>query len=509
MVRRRAASRALACPLLLRLVFLTSALAGAAGFAGCGGDEPPGGAGSPPGSNPDAGLAAELDGSTSDDASSASSPDATSSVVDAGERDAGRSDGAVDGGTVDGSAVDGGAVDGGAVDGSAVDGGAVDGGAVDGGAVDGGAVDGSAVDGGVVDGGAVDGGAADGGAPDDRVAELDLGLVSLANGFSDALDFDLPDGLATFTVVIEGSENDYYIVSRLDGPTGVLVTDQESGDFGLPPFPAQYNSPNRVVSQREGIGTALFPNNPGVSVVGGHYTMTIAGVTAANQSPVDATVRVRVLLKVGDTSEGRLDLSLYFSGAAGLQADNAPSSTLVLGAIEQLRTIYAAAGIEIGTIAYYDVDARFRTIASMQGAGNDLNQLFQQSAGHGPGLHFFFVDRIENPLGFGTIGGVAGGLPGPPRSQGSTGAGVAVAVGFANDDAELLAHVMGHEGGHWLGLSHTQEIFFSIEDQLPDTVTGQAGRANLMYPEASASAGHQISPNQATVMRYHIETVNP
>ena len=339
--------------------------------------------------------------------------------------------------------------------------------------------------------------------------EIDLGRVSLINGFSDVLEFDLPADLATFSVVIDGSENGRYIVSRLEGPTGVLVTDQESGDFGLPPFPAQYNSPNRVVSLREGIGTALFPNNPGVAVAAGQYTMTIAGVSAANQSPVSELVRVRVLLKTGDTSAGRLDLSLYFSGAAGLQADNAPSSTLILGAIDRLRTIYGAAGIAIGTISYYDVDARFRTIASMEGAGNDLSQLFRQSAGRGPGLHFFFVERIDSPLGFGTMGGVAGGLPGPPRSQGSTGAGVAVALAFVNDDAELLAHVMGHEGGHWLGLSHTQEFFFSIEDQLSDTATGDAGMANLMYPAASASSGHQISPGQATVMRYHIETVNP
>ncbi|MBK8010901.1 MAG: hypothetical protein IPK13_06095 [Deltaproteobacteria bacterium] len=488
MLCRRAWYRALQFALVVSLAVLT----------GCGEDDPAAGAGL----KPDAETDRVLDGAISD-ATSVPVPDAANLGTDGSTADV-ESPSALDGGNGDAGSEgpDGGVVtaDGGVV---ADDGGVVtaDGGVV---ADDGGVV---TADGGVVadDGGVV----ADGGTPAERVAVLDLGLVSLTDGFSDSVEFDLPDDLATFTVVIDGSENDYYIVSRLEGPTGVLVTDQESGDFGLPPFPAQYNSPNRVVSQREGIGTALFPNNPSVSVAGGRYTMIVAGVSAANQSPVSATVHVRVLSKVGDTSQGRLDLSLYFSGAAGLQADNAPTSSLVLGAIEQLRGIYAAAGVEIGTIAYYDVDARFRTIASMQGAGNDLNQLFQQSAGHGPGLHFFFVDRIENPLGFGTIGGVAGGLPGPPRSQGSTGAGVAVAVGFANDDPELLAHVMGHEGGHWLGLSHTQEIFFSIEDQLPDTVTGQAGRANLMYPEASASAGHQISPNQATVMRYHIETVNP
>lgn len=342
---------------------------------------------------------------------------------------------------------------------------------------------------------------------------IDLGPIQLQNGASAPLGFELPTGLSSFMVVIRGDENAMYVVESLTGPTGTLVDDQAPSDvfdFLLGPFPAQYKSPNRVVAQREGISAALFPNNPNVSVSGGAYTMTIAGLRTDSQqgSPVTGTAQVEVLYKEGAVLTGRLDVGLYFSGAGGITAYTAPSDPLISAALEKLRRVYAQANITIGRVGYFDIDSSYQTISNLAGPGNQLNEMFKLSQTDQKGLHYFFVDRIESPLG-GVVGGVAGGLPGPASGQGTTGAGVAVALAAANGDAELLGHVMSHEGGHWLGLSHTTELLLpGIEDQLPDTPAGSAGTMNVMYPDGT-NPGPELSASQTEVMRKHLETINP
>jgi hypothetical protein len=72
------------------------------------------------------------------------------------------------------------------------------------------------------------------------------------------------------------------------------------------------------------------------------------------------------------------------------------------------------------------------------------------------------------------------------------------------DDPAVLAHVMAHEGGHWLGLFHTSEITGTL-DQMPDTPEGQAGNTYLMYP--AVGGGTTISSGQAAVLRNHGEVV--
>jgi hypothetical protein len=347
---------------------------------------------------------------------------------------------------------------------------------------------------------------------DPGTGRIDLGTVTLVNGSSESFDFELPSELDSFMIVIRGAEDSMFVVRHLDGPTGTLVTPDIPSEFLdvlLGPFPSQYKSPNRVVAQREGISAALFPNNPSVSVGAGSYTASLGGVRVTGQqtAPASGTVNVEVFYKVGSASSGRIDVGLYFSGAGGLSADSAPASPLMNAALEKLRTVYAQIDIEIGTVSYHDISSSCQTISSLSGPGNQLNEMFKLSQATQRGLHFFFVDRIESPLG-GVIGGVAGGLPGPPSGQGTTGAGVAVALAAANGDANLLGHVMSHEGGHWLGLSHTTESLLpGIEDQLPDTPAGQAGTSNVMYPDGN-STGALLSPNQGSVMRRHLETVS-
>lgn len=344
------------------------------------------------------------------------------------------------------------------------------------------------------------------------VEEMVIGTVNIeASGDSLPVNFELPDDVVSFAILIQGTEAGTYIVRTLDGPLGNLVTDDPSNVnmlemFLLGPFAAQFKSPNRVV-QDKGLVATSFPNNPGIQVSGGMHTMVITGISinGNNANPLPGPVEVKILFRRALVASGKLDLSLYFTGAGALSAAGAPDDMLITAAVARLGEIYAQANITIGDISYYDVDPSFQTITGIDGSGDDLEQLFKNTEGKGPGLHFFFVDRFEaGALPGANVAGVSGGLPGPGLAQGSVNSGVAVALATTMGNADTLAHVMAHEGGHWLGLFHTSEII-GTEDQMPDTPGGMAGNTFLMYP--AVGGGTTISTNQGAVLRQHPEVV--
>ncbi|MBI2374338.1 MAG: hypothetical protein HYV07_10125 [Deltaproteobacteria bacterium] len=347
-------------------------------------------------------------------------------------------------------------------------------------------------------------GTIDSGAPVAELVTLDLGEVVLSNGSSDAVSFELPSDVTTFTIIISGPLSTMFVVGRLDGPTGNLVSDDPSTvspieGFLLGPFAAQFKSPNRVTG-KEGVASALFPNNPAVSVTGGNYDLRVRGLVVANSAPYSGNVHVEVAYKTTISTRGLLDVHVYLSGAAGLTTRTA-TSTLLTAALARLEEIYAQADIELGAVVFHDIDASFQT---RDVTAASLGPMFQLSEGNGPGLHYFLVDRFVGGIPGGVVGGIAGGLPGPPGHAGSPSSGVAVAVTAASGDSDVLAHVMAHEGGHWLGLFHTSEIT-GTNDQLDDTPVGQSGTTHLMYP--AVGGGQTLSPSQADVMHRHLEVI--
>jgi hypothetical protein len=346
---------------------------------------------------------------------------------------------------------------------------------------------------------------------DDTVRTQDVGTFPTGpNGETAQITFDLPSDATSFMVLLEGPDTVTFIIKTLTGPNGeVLVTDDTTNvtqveSFLLGPFAAQFKSPNRVI-QDVGLAAALFPNNPAVGVGPGTYTMVATGLTiTGNQgAPFIGQVQVRLLYRTKEPTAGLVPVTLYFTGAGDITAATAPDDAFIQGALTRLGEIYAQANLQLGAVAYKDVDARFRTIDAT-GQDGLLEELFTQSAGSGPGLHYFFVDRFEGGFPGAMVAGISGGLPGPARAVGSVNAGVAVAVSVPAGDSGVLAHVMAHEGGHWLGLFHTSEVI-GTEDQMPDTPAGQAGNTYLMYP--AVGGGTTVTESQAAVMRRHMEVI--
>ncbi len=322
-------------------------------------------------------------------------------------------------------------------------------------------------------------------------------------GQSMRVGFELPEGASSMTIVLEGPQDVHLIAKSLEGPRGILIDDD--GDL----YDAQFDSPNRALASL-GLAAALLPNNPLVNVDPGAYILTVSG--ARSGRPFEGEVDVKILYKTDRGRSPCIDVHMYLTGALELQAKTAQDSELLAQTIQRLRTIYRQAELEIGRISYHDIDAKFQT-RSFSLTGNaeedDLAEMFELSSLGGPGLHVFLVERLESGAREGILAGVSGGIPGPPLSPGSSATGVAIAAGLAKNNPRLLAQLIGHETGHYLGLFHTVEGIASeasfAQDQIPDTPEGARGTSFLMYP--ALAGGEDISPQQAEVIARHPEVV--
>ncbi len=339
------------------------------------------------------------------------------------------------------------------------------------------------------------------------VQVLNGGAIIGKTGVSEPVTFTLPSDVQSFTVVLSAGPEVTLLLARMEDPNRrVLVSDD--GALGL----TQLGSTNRSVAAT-GVVSTMFPNNPSYALVGGEYSMVVAAFFDGR--PFEDHVGVQIYYKNTTGTTGCVDLNLYFTGAGNLNAKNASRSPLLKNALSRFERIYGQAGIEFGHISYHDIDSSFRTrtfSSQNETDDGDFGEMFEFAKDGGPGLHIFFIDRIEGAMG-GVIGGVAGGIPGSPKPRGpanppgSVAGGVAISLVAAQDDPETLALIMGHESGHWLGLFHTVESDERTQDQIPDTPEGQSGIDHLMYP--FLTGGDQISTQQGRILRNNIEVVNP
>ncbi len=345
--------------------------------------------------------------------------------------------------------------------------------------------------------------------------------VEIAAGYTEMLTLDLPDDVQSITIVGVGDPTVFLSVVHLEGPEGqILVAENPPGvtitafDRQLSPFPGAFKSPNRSATAATGLATLLAPNNPQVEVGPGQWRFQVAALSSfgPTTTAIDLTVYIKRAPAVPE--RGVLDVHMHFTGSRGWTAESAPDDPDFQAALDRLREFYGEIGIEIGEVTYDDVPERFRAVDSgPQGPGPEalnstLHEMFALSD-YETGLSFFFVDRIGDPMFGGAIGGIAGGTPGPMLEPNTVRSGVAVATEL-DPNPLSIGHIMGHEGGHFLGLYHTQEFFGGITDQIPDTPEGQAGGDNLMFPTVTAAPAH-LTAGQGFVMHMNaaVELVEP
>ncbi|MBU1429913.1 hypothetical protein KKF91_05040 [Myxococcota bacterium] len=331
--------------------------------------------------------------------------------------------------------------------------------------------------------------------------------VQITNGQSELFEIELPEDVLSVTMIVLGDERHMVTIEHFEGPDGqILVSANPPGvtinDFDrmFTPFPGPFKSPNRVAVASMAVGTMLAPNNPEVAVGPGPWTYRLAALNATSGAPGNLAVDLTVLIRRGpEPTGGLLDVHLHFTGAHGWTAANAPTDEDFQVALARMRAFYAEIGVRLGEITYDDIPEAFQTADIGAEPGSVLHQIYALNR-YSSGVGLFFVERINSPFGAGSIGGIAGGTPGPSLIPNTPRSGVVIAT-EADPDPRAIGHIMGHETGHFLGLYHTSEMMMQdTHDQIPDTPQGDASNTNLMYPTVTAGDAH-LSEGQGWVMK--------
>lgn len=276
----------------------------------------------------------------------------------------------------------------------------------------------------------------------------------------------------------------------------------------------------RTLPSRLQINGATFPGRTMEPMVPGVFRSSHALLNDRSGSPV-ASRRMRAMVRVkrapgGIAANGwTLRLRVIMGGIAGLNAAAAPRNARLQSALSRMRTIYASVGVNLAVEGYADLSAadaaRFATIDSQE----ELRALFQRSSGMtGDVLPIFLVRGISSAAGLENAIGIAGGINGPPGIFGTVSSGVVASWDNTFGRNDLLAQVLAHECGHYLGLWHTMErnpacttagqadcSLWGGVDNLTDTPSTMAGASRYLMYWTTTGSNELVSAGQGLMMR--------
>jgi hypothetical protein len=298
-----------------------------------------------------------------------------------------------------------------------------------------------------------------------------------ASGLSATIDFEIPEGTRSITVIARGDAGALFAIGELALGDGVDLVQLP----GAPGAAMQMSYQVEQIGQmpgmlyqsiRLGTYTHVYPYRPGQSVIAGSGRLRIA---SDRPGSVDVTI-----LMPADDGARRLPLNIYV--LSDVLADPPPE----LGS--EIARIFAQAEItasieSVERITGSAFEQITQSTEPQEAPDSQSAMLPSLVADHtGAGLDVFIVESL--PVG---IGGLSLGTPGPPQ-RGNYYFGVIIRGGT---QWTQIARVVAHEAAHFLALQHLQNVGVSgmrYPDPIDDTTPGTS---NLM------ESGTQLTPGQA------------
>lgn len=336
----------------------------------------------------------------------------------------------------------------------------------------------------------------------ESVRLVDLGMLNFdAQGNSEEGAVAVPEGAISLSIIADGFPGIRYAVNEWTSPDGtVLAAGMQIGSHL-----------NRTMFM-EGSPVLHVPITPDVQdyFIPGTYKFTLkASKGTLFPQPDTRSVPIMAVIKMGPRPEtGTVDVNIFCTTAAGISAADAPTHPRITAMLAGWNSLYNQVGISIGTVRYYDMDPQFKVLESVQGENAELGKACQLTEGAPVGINVVMVEQISAGGilgGIGTILGVSGGIPGTGPHNGFERSCLAINLTKPDEIPEdILALLVAHEAGHYLGLYHTTEndlagmAGFKYD---PISDTAQDDPNYVMYNNPAEGTNPVLSPMQGQVMR--------
>ncbi len=340
-----------------------------------------------------------------------------------------------------------------------------------------------------------------------QITTRTLGPFAVNDTMFESITIDVPDDALSFGVTFESDNpgEGSPAVIQLLGPTGETIYDAFNPlQSSMIYFDGSF-SPTGFI----------YPNAPSLNLSPGTYILTFGAYAPAN-------VTAHLHIKSGPTpGQERMPTTFWFLDNSYFDAEQARNDPDFQAAVNKMKNIYAAVGIDVAPIEYRDVDEDLAIeFAAFNSDEYSIEAVIGAAIGPAPaaGVHMLFNDQLFTGDG-GALYGVSAGLPGPPALNDTAALGVFVALETHEVNGQLdaveLGATMSHELGHYLGLFHISEADGSSHDPLNDTVecVDSNGDGTISGVECGASATNmmfwtsdpdytqdQISPAQSWVI---------
>lgn len=277
--------------------------------------------------------------------------------------------------------------------------------------------------------------------------DISLGPLSTGEDGTDEIFLEIPEGLASFTIIVRHGETDlsqWVGILSLTAPDGTVLM---SGDDDVMDL-------NQGATFYPGATTVMVPSTdlPEAFPTAGTYRLR-AGLFETDYVdfyPVEGEIEeVRVVFERAGEEGGLLDVNLFFSPATGITREDAGGSEFVRNMLDRVVSYYGPFGtFRFGRIRYREIPEDYDSIES----GDQVRELCQSRAQPGPNrssINIFLVSSIS------FTAGMSGGAPGPPGVVDAASSGIVIE---RQGNASQTGTVLAHELGHFISLHHTTRV---------------------------------------------------
>ncbi len=294
----------------------------------------------------------------------------------------------------------------------------------------------------------------------------------------------VPASARSFALVTSADDDLHTIgATRVESPSGELLYSE-----GLEAEPIRY-------FRQQQVSTLLVPNRDTLELETGYYKIDIKS-TLGQVGAGTVTPEVSVYYKLDDRR--LLDLHFYFLdledhpckeniGGKTLNALSAPGlNTFKNEYLGEIRAILGGGNLTIGNVRYTDLQR-----ADLDGIVGDNLPSLLRLADNESGIAIFFV-RSLSPDG---VQAQIGGVPGPPRTPGTVGSGIAISADtLCYRSWQTLARVTSHSIAGQMGLWNNRDPQ-GIKDPISDS---DSLSDNLMF--FSEFGGRELSEGQKKIL---------